>query len=234
MKLHVAICDDEKAMIDVAKEKLSHYRPEYEVDTYCSGEMLLEAEIAYDMIFLDIEMPGKNGMEIADDLRKKGYDGHIVFLTSYSEFMQEAFKVRAFRFLKKPICDADFEETVMEAEKEIAENRKIVIKTQEGTRAINIRDIIFIETVRNYTYISVKGSEIETRKSLREWMEILGNEHFCHVHKSYAVAFRHIEMIENNNIIMKGADVKIPISRKRLGEVKEAFFSYVDKYALSI
>lgn len=232
MNLKVAICDDEKVIADRIREQLIQYKPEYTVDLYLSGEDLLKSKEEYDLFFLDIEMPGMSGMDVATELRNREYEGNLVFLTSHTEYMADAFKVKAFRFLQKPIVDAAFEEAVDEAEKEIMNYKKILVHTTEGTKLLSIKDIIYFETVRNYTYIHIKQGEIETRKTLREWMELIGNEHFYQAHKSYVVALRYIETIASDGITMKYANGKIPISRRKIKEMKDIFFTYVKKYAM--
>lgn len=232
MKLKVAVCDDEEIIANDIRERLLSCKPDYAVDLYQSGEKLLESEQEYDLIFLDIEMPGMNGMEAALELRKKKYEGNLVFLTSHTEFMPDAFKVKAFRFLQKPIADKAFEEAIDESEKEILNNKKILIHTTEGMKMISLKNIIYLETVRNYTYIHTKQGEIETRKTLREWMEIIGKEHFYQAHKSYAIALRYIDTICKDCIMMSYANVKIPVSKRKIREVKDVFFNYVKKYAM--
>lgn len=232
MNLKIAVCDDEKLIADGIREQLIQYKPEYTVDLYQSGEELLESTEEYDLVFLDIEMPGMSGMDVAVELRSREYGGNLIFLTSHTEFMPDAFKVKAFRFLHKPIHASDFEEAVDEAEKEIINQKKILIHTTEGTKLLNIRDIIYFETVRNYTYIHTRQGETETRKTLRECLELVGNEHFYQVHKSYVIAFRYIETVCNDGVLMRYVNGKIPVSRRKSKEVKDAFFSYVKKYAM--
>lgn len=100
--MKIAICDDEQVMMEHICELVKQYRPDYMVELYGCGEALLEDAQLYDLIFLDIEMPSINGMEVAENLRKMQYSGEIIFLTGYMEYIQEAFKVRAFRYLQKP------------------------------------------------------------------------------------------------------------------------------------
>lgn len=232
MNLQIAVCDDESIIAEDIAEKLRQYKPEYTIDLYLSGKDLLEAEKEYDLIFLDIEMPEISGMDVAMKLRDSGFQGDLIFLTSHTECMPDAFKVKAFRFLQKPVVDSDFEEAVRESEKEIMNHKKILVHTTEGTRLLCIKDIIYFETVRNYTYIHMKQGEVETRKTLREWMDIVGNEHFYQAHKSYAVALRYIETVGNDGISLQYTNVKIPVSRRKIKEVKDAFFCYVKKYAM--
>ena len=118
MKLKVAICEDDHVLGDDIKRRILEIKPDYEIDIYSIGESEIE-NIGYDIVFLDIEMPGRDGLSIAKELREKQYGGHIVFLTSHTEFMPEAFKVKAFRFLTKPIKPNDLLETLSECEREI-------------------------------------------------------------------------------------------------------------------
>lgn len=230
--MKIAVVDDEEMIAGDIKEKLFRYKPDYAIDLYSSGDELLKTEKEYDLIFLDIEMPGMNGMDVAMEMRNRGFEGNVVFLTSHTEFMPEAFKVKAFRFLQKPIIDSDLEEAIGESEKEMLNQKKILVQTTEGARLLGIKDIIYFETIRNYTYIHLKQGEIETRKTLREWMGIVGKEHFYQVHKSYAVALRYMEIVDNEGISLKYTNEKIPVSRRKIKEVKDVFFSYVKKYAM--
>ncbi len=232
MNLNIAICDDDTNVIEDIKNKLLAYRNDYQIDTFDSGIKLLKNQTQYDLIFLDIEMPEMNGMDVALKLRKINFKGHLVFLTSHTEFMPEAFKVKAFRFLKKPINDDDFEETIVESEKEILNNKKLVIHSTDGIKLLYLNDIICFETIKCYTYLYTKNGDIETRKSLHDWMETLGTEHFIQVHKSFGIALRYIDTIESNFIIMKYTEMKVPVSRRKISIVKKAFFEYVKKYAV--
>lgn len=232
MNLNIAICDDDNTIIEDIKNKLLAYRNDYQIDSFNSGIELLKSQTQYDLIFLDIEMPEINGMDVALKLRKINFKGHLVFLTSHTEFMPDAFKVKAFRFLKKPINADDFKETIIESEKEILNNKKLVIHSTDGIKLLYLNDIICFETIKCYTYLYTKGGDIETRKSLRDWMETLGTEHFIQVHKSFGIALRYIDTIESNCIIMKYTEMKVPVSRRKVAIVKKAFFEYVKRYAV--
>ena len=95
--LHIAICDDEQIIMEQLKKLLEAHRPDCIVTMYLRGEGLLDTFNQYDLVFLDIEMPPASGMELAAKLKELQYDGEVIFLTSYTDYMQDAFKVRAFR-----------------------------------------------------------------------------------------------------------------------------------------
>lgn len=231
MKLNVAICDDEKIISKMIYSKLIDLRSEYSVDIYESGRCLLDSEKIYDLIFLDIEMPGIDGMKTAEQLRANSSGEFIIFLSNHTEFMPDAFKVKAFRFLSKPINDKDFIEAVLQAEKEILINEKISFSEKGCTMLIKINDIVCVEAFGDGTFIHTVNEVIESTKSLKYWINQLGNEHFYQVHKSYLVSFRHIKSIGTTQAKMHYMKELVPISRRKYTCFKKTFINYVKKNA---
>ena len=86
--MKIAICDDEQVMMEHICELVKQYRPDYMVKLYGCGEALLEDAQLYDLIFLDIEMPSINGLEVAENLRKMKYSCEKIFLTASMEYIQ--------------------------------------------------------------------------------------------------------------------------------------------------
>ena len=105
--LRIAVCDDEQHFRDSLVKAFSEYTNEgiksIEIHEFSSGEDLLSSENDYDIISLDYKMSGINGLETARELRRKDVTSKIIFATNYMQFVYEAFEVRAFRFLRKPI-----------------------------------------------------------------------------------------------------------------------------------
>lgn len=132
-----------------------------------SGYELLNSEITFDLIFLDIEMPEIDGMKTAELLREKRNESLIIFLTSHTECMPDAFKVKAFRFLSKPIEREGFTEVVVEAKKEFLNGRKIVITVKEEVKLVSQKDIVYLEAFGDGTYIYTKDEVIESNETLK-------------------------------------------------------------------
>lgn len=227
MQIRIGICEDEEVICEDVKRKIQELRENYIIDTYSTGEKLLLAELNYDIVFLDIELPGKNGLKVAWELRNRKYNGHIIFLTSHTEFMQDAFKVKAFRFLEKPIKKSDLEETIMESEKEILMNKKMIITDYGAEILIHLSDILYIESNKNKTIIHTLNDKLETKYTLKYWLEELENAYFFQVHKSYIVSLRHIEAFDIDYVKLHGTNSKVPVSRRNASAVKKAFFDYV-------
>lgn len=231
MQLKISICDDEKIICDELERKLLELNPDYSVGCFGSGTALLASGRSSDLIFLDIEMPELDGMETARQLRLKNGNEYIIFLTSHTEFMPEAFKVRAFRFLRKPIEDGELKEAVCEAEKEIMNNVKLAVTVRGVTELVNLSDIICFEAFGDGTYIYTKSKVFESGKPMKYWMEKAGSEHFFQIHRAYYAAFRYVRNIEGSTVSMHYMKHPIDISRRKLSLFKKALADYIRKDA---
>ena len=229
--ISAAICDDEKNVIQDIYNRLTQLRPEYSILFFDSAEKLLNCKKRFDLVFLDIEMPGISGMELAKKIRKTYKDTYIIFLTNHSEYMPEAFKVRAYRFLVKPIEQEELVESITQLELEIFEVEKVLVKSEDQTNLVNIDDIICIEAFGDGSIVYTTNLSKENNKSLKYWTENLPSEHFCRVHKTFLVAYRYVITIEKNSLVMYQQKKPIPISRRNHSDFKKSFIEYVRKYS---
>lgn len=227
MQMQIAVCDDEDIICQEIKKKLLNIRQEYEITTYNSGHELIDSKKDFDLILLDIKMPEIDGMKTAEILRGNGNDSLIIFLTSYVEAMPDAFKVKAFRFLCKPLEKERFMEAVLGAEKELVDNKKIFVTIKGETKIINVTDILYLEAFGDGTYIFTKNEVLESNETLKKWGEKLGTEHFFQTHKSYIIALRYVKRIESKYVIIKNVSCDIPVSRRRNAELKERLKKYI-------
>lgn len=144
MNYKIAICDDEKIYLEEISQNIKKRNSDYKINVYNSGAELVKNNPDYDIIFLDIEMPDMDGMTTAERLREMKFDGIIIFLTSHTEFMPDAFKVKAFRFLSKPIDAKKLYEALCAAEKEIMNTEHVIIKCNGNSVYMKLTDIVFI------------------------------------------------------------------------------------------
>lgn len=231
MHIKIAICDDDEIIRNEIKRTLEEIKPDYEIYTYSSGEEFLESRELFHIIFLDIEMKEMDGMKTAEALRERENDAHVIFITSHIECMATAFKVKAFRFLNKPIDRDAFREAVLEAEKEIMKNKSVIIETEGCVRIVRIRDIVCFEAYGDGTYIYLKDEVIESREQLKYWVEKMGEDLFFQVHRGYMVAFSYVKSIENNKIIMEYVKEQIPLARRKIPIFKRALAEYIKRNA---
>ena len=113
--MRIAICDDEKNIRELIGNKVLKQYPEADIVFFQSGEELLLSDNHIDILFLDIQMSGRNGMETARELRKKDKNVILIFVTAVEEYVFQAFDVGAFNYIVKPIDDTKFADVLCRA-----------------------------------------------------------------------------------------------------------------------
>jgi len=182
-----------------------------------------------DLIFLDINMPDINGMQLIQTLAAKPM---VVFTTAYSNYAVESYSLNAIDYLLKPITFERFLAAVNKAANALALQNKPVTKEDEAgtvfiksgphTYQVKISDILYLEKDGNYITVHLKDKQILIRENMGDIFDLVPAAEFIRVHKSFVVAIKHISMIEVHQLSINGA--KIPIGstyrdhlRARLG-----------------
>ncbi|MCG8579780.1 MAG: LytTR family DNA-binding domain-containing protein [Bacteroidales bacterium] len=191
-------------------------------------------ENAVDLMFVDIEMPELNGMDFVKSLN---HPPKVIFITAYSQFAIEGFRVNAVDYLLKPIGYADFLKaadkvkptgTLEQVQNATEEDENIFVKTGTKHIRINLNDILFVEGMREYLKIILKdGSSIVTLMSMKKATEVLSEDKFMRVHRSYIINLKYFTTLDRNRIIYN-KDTYIPISEQYLPKVKK----YVEENSL--
>ena len=226
--MKIAICDDEQIFRDTLYKKLVKYNKTFEIKEFRTGRELIDSRIKFDIIFLDIEMPELNGMDTAKKLRKLSVGSIIIFLTSHIECIQDAFKVKAFRFLSKPVQEDALNEALEEAEKEIVGQEKIVINQKGKIFELSVPDVMYFEAFGDGTYVyDNKDNVYECTVALKEWDKRLEGRPFFKIHKSYIVSMMYVSSINNNVLRLEGVDQDFTISRRNITPFKDAYMDFV-------
>lgn len=229
--MKVAICDDEKVFRDAIIENIKNIGADYTYEEFTCGSDLLKSTDEYDLIFLDIEMPGMSGIETAEKLRENGIESEIIFLTSHIEFVYEAFKVRAFRFLTKPLDPLKFSEAYQNAVKS-CEKEKIIIDYKGCVTELCIDDIVYLESSGEGTYLYDKrGGHCQSPVSLKEWGEQLQKNGFFRIHKTYLVSMHYISSFDKNTVKLIGYDEEFSVARRSVTEFRSAYLDFIKNNA---
>ncbi|MBQ3544450.1 MAG: response regulator transcription factor [Lachnospiraceae bacterium] len=233
--MRIAICDDEQLALIRTKETLetAYKSIDLIVDIYSNGNKLIEVSktYKYDLIFLDVEMPLIDGIEIAKQLRKNGDETAIVFLTSHVEYALKGYEVNALRYLLKPAKVEQIREIInhlIESQKKI---KQLLVKSKEDTVMINVNHIVYMEAQNQDIIIVTKDEKYCNRYNLKDYEEELKEYNFIRCHRSYLVNISHIMRISGKEIIMDNSD-NIPLSRTKEKKIKEALCEYVKREAL--
>lgn len=233
--MRIAICDDEERIRLLLKDKIEkYYFPkdiEYTIQTYESGENLVKDNLEdIDLLFLDVDMPGMSGMETANEIRKTNGEMLIVFLTAYSEFVFESFKVDAFRYLVKPLKDAELAEVLDAVQGRLCTDEEEYLNFQFQNEMYHVKysDIIYIEGMREKIWIYCADRTYRWSGTLKEMNELLSGKGFFQVHRSYIININKIKKYNSQTVMFEG-NREVPISRYKLKDFKEEYIKYWSK-----
>lgn len=235
--MHIAICDDNCKELLHISGLLDSYRQEKDADftfkVYSNAtELIFDMENKfYDLLLLDILMPGLSGIKAAKEIRESNSVVKIIFLTSSPEFALESYGVRAEDYILKPISKERFFSTLdnLFAQDKTA-SEGFSIKTQSAMTKILFSNIVYVEVMnkRLYFYLS-DGSIHEIYSSLSNYEDtLLSREGFIKVHRSYIVNMWKMSKITKNKFITQKGTI-IPISRLLYSEVRKAYMEYLFK-----
>ncbi|MEG1567840.1 MAG: response regulator transcription factor [Anaerovoracaceae bacterium] len=220
-------CNDAAAALESCKRFFNKHHIAYSVKVVNSTQEIFDLEA--DVLILDIEMPGMNGIEIKNQLERKGNNINIIFYTNYQEHMSEAFGKNVIGFLNKPICE-DHLFVLLEKALEWININKIIIIDQ---RAVNSDDVIFVVTSRN-NYLDIylnNGKVLCDRKTIKSWIDYTKGLSFLQTDEGTIVNCKYIEDIVNNEILIEGGKV-LNISRRRRKICLEKYNEYCKKMAV--
>lgn len=235
MVFNVAICDDEIREIAHIRSLLEKYDMEYEVsfniDEYKSGKDLAKTYITagkYDILFLDVEMPGKSGLDIARSVRNiPDSTVKIVFISNYPEYMQDSFNVQAFNYLTKPIYYNAFCNLMTGLISQINEGRDniIVINVDNSSVAIPIKDIISIKTssANNGTlHYTTTNNDYFGKGLLSDEEKRLKAHSFVSPYRGILINLLHVHFVKQKELVLDNGDI-IPISRRQEKNIRAIF-----------
>ncbi len=232
--MRIALCDDDNRIMDILEEKLKKYSEEHNIEftvkRFLGGTELLAYDLKeIDLLFLDMEMPGLNGVEVATEIRKTNRSMAIIFVTAFEKFVFESFKVNAFRYLLKPLDDNKFTEAL---DALISQNNNdddyLCFSFQNENYRIAYNNIIYIEIMRDKIWIHCYGKTYRWRGTLKQITEKLIEKGFFQVHRSYLINMSKIKSYSSNNIVLD-EDCNVPISKYRLDAFREEYIKHWSK-----
>ena len=228
--MEVAIVDDEKVIREQIKKLAVKYESDCNVKDYETGEELLAEGKKFEVVFLDIQMEGMNGIDTARALREKQEDMVVIFITGVKEYVFEAFDVSAFHYLLKPVEEKKFSGVFELAKKEVEKRttqgqKNIFIKTRNRSFTINHENILYIEKRGKKVEIHTSNEIIETYASMNDLEKQLGGN-FYRCHRGYLVNMAHIAEYENDSISLSNGE-NIFMAKERYNEFVKEYMRYL-------
>ena len=223
----IGICEDRKedciCIERVCTEIIEPMEKNYEIRRFFDGQDVLECQDKIDLLFLDIEMPRVDGIQVKEQFQKEGKDTMILYVSKHDELMRSAFGIHVYGFIQKCRLKQQMQQILPEA-LEILQNFCLI----EGN--VDSRNVVYIKAEHVYSRIVMKdGSERLLRTSLEKFEKQLTRVGFIRTHKSYLVNPIWICKIEGKEVKMVQAN--IPISVRLRTKVKKEYEEYCKIHA---
>ncbi|MDL0168060.1 LytR/AlgR family response regulator transcription factor, partial [Clostridioides difficile] len=217
----IVICEDDITQIAFLREcilkSLEGISSQIELFEFNSGEELLETNLeGIDIFFLDIKMLQLTGMDVAKIIRETNDTSEIIFITSIVDYIQEGYKVRAYRYLLKPIDFGDLNESILSCISDIIKKREnfMLIENKGIINKILINSIMYIEVRKKVLTIHTKNDTYYTKNSMDKIELELEKYNFFRCHKSYLINLEYIQFICKKTVVINDEDV--PVSKYRM------------------
>lgn len=231
--MKVAVVDDSKEDAQLLIEYLNKFETEHDISIsktifYASFDFLEQYQGEYDVIFLDIEMPGSNGLEAAREIRSKDEAVGIIFVTSMAQYAINGYEVNAIDFMVKPMGYYNFS---MKLEKAIRFFMKrnvheILISSRDGIRKISANHVFYIEKERDNLVFHTRDGSFKERGSIKAMKEELKGFPFAECTAGCLVNLRYVRQVDKDMVCLETED-KLPLSRRLKRQFSMEYINYM-------
>ncbi len=235
--MKICICDDDSFFIREIRNRLSLFRTEaecFEVSDFSHAEELLEYYKNggyFDIVFIDIELKGLNGIEAAEKIRETAPETIIIFVSGHSDYIFEAFRIEALHFLVKPVSDTEFSEVFMRAVKKYNSlNASIILKWESTRNKIAINKISYVEGYRRHLTVHTANGNFEAVGKISEIYEALLPHGFVRVHQGFIVNMNYIKSFKTGEVELTDGS-KIPVSVRKRQEALKIYDIFIRKWS---
>ena len=232
--MKIAVCDDEQVLRENILSLIITHHTDSCVDLYESGNALLDSGKHYDIYFLDIQMPGIDGLKTAEQIREEqkslsSKESIIIFITAFKDHMLDAFDVKAFHYLIKPISEAKFKVVLSKAVNDYNRTNKdadryILVKNGDSHHKIVIKDILYVESQGKKVIVHSDNGVLDYYGKMQELEKILGNS-FFRSHRCYIVNMEHITRYSANAIGLKNGN-EVLLAQKKFQEFVKTYMNF--------
>lgn len=233
MFINAIICDDEKKYADEVLVCLSDYFSDYNIDSnidvFIDGTQAINSDKIYNMAFLDIEINGVSGLEVARKLKENNKHIIIFFITAYEKYIDDAMDLFALRFIKKPIDHIRLYNGLEKAVRLINEDEvSFYLKDSKQYQNIKAKDVIYVEASNRKVTVVTENKTYNTAESMDFWEEALTNISFCRPHKSFILNMEYVQVYQRNEVTLNDGTI-IPIAYNKQKEFRKTFCEYLKR-----
>lgn len=234
--IKIAFCDDDISILNDLRILFDQYcvarNQEINYTAFHSPFDLLaqvEQGVRYDILFLDILMPGETGIDTAAEIRNYDSNVKIVFLTSSEEYAVQSYTVGAYFYQLKPIWKESFfrlmDSAISACEKEQGDS--LILRCKNGITRVELRYLEYCEVIHHTLFIHLSNSKVlECAGSLDMlWKQLESYQAFLRPHRSYLINMDYVQSLSYRSITM-ACLTEIPIPRGKYHEIKDAYLEY--------
>ncbi|MBQ1254800.1 MAG: response regulator transcription factor [Clostridia bacterium] len=233
MEYRIAVCDDQPAQLENLTKKLSLYAEarhiKFHIQTYPSAEAFLfdfSENRNFDLLFLDIEMAGMNGIQLARKIRAENETVQLCFITGYPDYMNQGYDVNALHYLLKPVsveklfevCDRFLKSTETQPRFFLFSLGKEVVRVYE-------KDLYYGEAQGHYMLLHTRQGELKLRTTVPELEKQLG-EGFFRPSRSFLVNLRYVTRITKTEILLEQG-VAVPLGKGMFDQANTALIAFL-------
>ena len=232
--MKIAVCDDNILFQEEIKNLLYEYfgRLSVEIKLFSNGMEFLRAVQSisnpFDLVFMDIEMPGLDGLETSRQLRKKNRDLFLIFLSSHTELAFDGYEVDAFRFLTKPVKRDKLWKALSDWEKSRLSEERICFNLGDRSQVLSWSEIQYIQSENVYVNVVTVSQRILVRMKMKELEKKMPESMFFKPHRSYLVNLKHILSFDSKKIRMADG-LEVPLSRRNAAEFRNRMMKFLNR-----
>lgn len=217
--IKIGICDDEITVLGALKyliqECLEELGEEADIFEFRSGDQVLTEFHSLDLIFLDIEMPGLDGIEIGKALHRMGYQGKLIMATGFVDRFKEAFVIEAFRFVTKPFQKDEILGVLEDFIRARLGIKQIQVYKDRNIYTFLQKDIIAVKAMNSAVELEMKNGIFRKESSLAEMEQVLDSRLFFRISKQYIINMQEISKYRNGKLMLHGTEYKVSVRKKK-------------------
>ena len=234
--MRIIFCDDNPAFASQLKEYVQEYFGKMtelalEYSSYSSGDELLRCENKADIAFLDLEMPGANGLHVASKLKERDPRIKIFIVTSFPDYLDEAMRCQVFRYLSKPIDKNRLFRNLKDAVYQYSiDSREYPIVTGDGVYVKRAEEIICVESVARKVCIYTVDEVLQSTQTMEYWRQTLDLPCFYATHRSYIINMRFVNKIGRDTVLLRIGQMEKSayLTRRRYTPFKDTYLMYTE------
>ncbi len=219
--IKTAIVEDEQPAYQTLKEYLERFgkenNVEFSITHYSEGLSFLEECEGYDLVFMDIELPNLNGMDIATKLREKDTRVALIFVTNMVQYAIRGYSVDAIDYVLKPIQYNRFYSLMMKVSRVISLNqeKELVLKTSSGVKKVSLSSLLYIQITDHLLIYKTDSEEYEVWGSLANAEKELPGEMFCRCNNSTIINLKQVTSFDKECVYLTKKKIAVTVSRSR-------------------